>query len=246
MPFTSILSIDPRGLIDLDLLHVEYGFAKDFASGGMKLGALVTQSEPILMAVDSLMRFHGAAGPVVNMACTMLEDRDWCRAYIERMRGKIATAHRHVTEQLRNAGIRYLPGSNAGFFVWVDLSDHLPRDCDGEVNAEFALAKLLVRGRVFLHPQEEHGNKPGWFRLVYTQDADIVTEGIQRYAVIIEVHEKNMHVLMMRFVGLRIPSLRCKFAPGQRCRGFFCAKSMSEGSGDERCFGVPRCNNAVL
>ncbi|KAJ6786288.1 hypothetical protein PWT90_00828 [Aphanocladium album] len=185
VPFTSILSIDPHGLIDLDLLHVEYGFAKDFASGGMKLGALVSQSQPVLKAVDTLMRFHTASGPVLNMACALLEDRQWCRSYIATMRSRIAGAHKHVTEQLRDSGIPYLPGSNAGFFLWIDLSAHLPKEFDGEENAEFALAKKALEAGVFLHPQEEHGNKPGWFRLVYTQEPDIITEGIRRIKKVI-------------------------------------------------------------
>lgn len=182
VPFTSILSIDPRGLIDLDLLHVEYGFAKDFASGGMKLGALVSQSKPILKAVDSLMRFHTASGPVLNMASALLEDRQWCRAYIETVRERIAAAHKHVTALLREAGIPFLPGSNAGFFVWVDLSSHLPKELLGEENPEFALARKLYDAGIFLHPREEHAGRPGWFRLVYTQDPDVITEGMKRYA----------------------------------------------------------------
>ncbi|KAM3501178.1 hypothetical protein MY11210_009412 [Beauveria gryllotalpidicola] len=180
VPFTSILSIDPRGLLDADLLHVEYGFAKDFASGGMKLGALVSRSQPVLHAVDSLMRFHKPSGPILRMACMMLEDRVWCRAYIDAMRGRIKQAHAHVAAELRNAGIPFLRGSNAGLFVWIDLGAHLPAELDGEENAEFALAKKALAAGVFVHPTEEHANKPGWFRLVYTQDPDMVTEGIRR------------------------------------------------------------------
>lgn len=184
-PFTSMLSIDPRGLIDLDLLHVEYGFAKDFAAGGMKLGALVSQSRPVLHALDSLMRFHTPSGPVLNMACALLEDRAWCRAYIERMRRDTKAAHAHATRQLRAAGIPFLPGSNAGFFLWIDLSAHLPTDLDGEENAEFAFAKKGLAAGVFVQPKEEHANQPGWFRLVYTQDPEIVTEGIRRFVFLL-------------------------------------------------------------
>ncbi len=183
-PFTSMLSIDPRGLIDLDLLHVEYGFAKDFAAGGMKLGALVSRSRPILRAMDSLMRFHTPSGPVLNMACALLEDRAWCRAYIDTMRTRTRVAHAHATEQLRAAGVPFLPGSNAGFFLWIDLSGHLPADLDGQENAEFAFAKKALAAGVFVQPKEEHANKPGWFRLVYTQDPAIVTEGIKRYVFV--------------------------------------------------------------
>ena len=78
-------------------------------------------------------------------------------------------------------GIKYLPGSNAGFFVWIDLSPYLSSELDGELNQEFALAKRLRQAGVFLHPQEEHSQEPGWFRVVYTQDPRTVTEGLQRY-----------------------------------------------------------------
>ncbi|EGX92358.1 aspartate aminotransferase, putative [Cordyceps militaris CM01] len=179
-PFTSMLSIDPRGLIDADLLHVEYGFAKDFAAGGLKLGALVSRSRPVLRALDTLMRFHTPSGAVLNMACALLEDRVWCRAYIDRMRARIKDAHAHVAAQLRAAGIPFLPGSNAGFFVWIDLSAYLPTELDGEENADFALTKKALAKGVFVQPREEHANKPGWFRLVYTQDPEIITEGIKR------------------------------------------------------------------
>ncbi|TQV92128.1 aspartate aminotransferase [Cordyceps javanica] len=180
VPFTSMLSIDPRGLIDEDLLHVEYGFAKDFAAGGMKLGALVTRSRPVLRALDNLMRFHTPSGPVLNMACALLEDRAWCRAYIDTMRSRTKAAHAHAAAQLRAAGIPFLPGSNAGFFVWIDLSAHLPASLDGEANAEFAFTKKALAAGVFVQPREEHANTPGWYRLVYTQDPEIVTEGIRR------------------------------------------------------------------
>lgn len=92
----------------------------------------------------------------------------------------MARAHRHVTQGLDEMGVRYLPGSNAGFFIWVDLSPYLPCELDGEENAEFALAKKLKDQGVFLHPREEHSLTPGWFRIVYTQDPRIVTEGLRR------------------------------------------------------------------
>lgn len=180
-PFTSILSIDSMNLIDPDLLHVTYGLSKDFGAAGLRLGAIITRSQPVLRAIEAAMRFHNPSGASLAIGNAMLEDRVWCRSFVDSSRSKLSQAHRHVTSQLKAMNIKYLPGSNAGFFVWIDLSPYLPSELDGELNQEFALAKRLREAGVFLHPREEHSLEPGWFRIVYTQDPRTVTEGLQRY-----------------------------------------------------------------
>lgn len=180
IPFTSILSIDSTSLIDPELLHVTYGLSKDFGVAGLRLGAIITRSKPITRAVNAAMRFHNPSGASLAIGIAMLEDRKWCRAFIESSRKRLAKAYRHVTRGLDEMGVKYLTGSNAGFFIWVDLSPYLPRDLEGEDNAEFELAKKIKDEGVFLHPQEEHSLTPGWFRIVYTQDPQTVTEGLRR------------------------------------------------------------------
>ncbi|KAF4333558.1 1-aminocyclopropane-1-carboxylate synthase [Fusarium beomiforme] len=180
VPFTSILSIDPSELIDPELLHVTYGLSKDFGAAGLRLGAIITRSQSVLRAIEAAMRFNNPSGASLAIGSTMLEDRGWCRAFIASSRLRLTQAQRHITSQLSNMDIKYLPGSNAGFFVWVDLSPYLPSELDGELNEEFALAKRLHKAGVFLHPREEHSIEPGWFRMVYTQDPRTVTEGLRR------------------------------------------------------------------
>lgn len=177
VPFTSILSIDVEKHIDLRLLHVTYGLSKDFGAAGLRVGAIVTRSPPILQAVDSVSRFQSASGPSLAIASAMLRDRDWCRSFIDGSRKKLAAAYKHATAGLGGIGIKYLPGSNAGFFIWIDLSPYLS---ERDRFPEYALATKLEKAGVFLHPKEEHSLEPGWFRLVYTQDPRTVTEGLKR------------------------------------------------------------------
>ncbi|PHH65767.1 hypothetical protein CDD81_1494 [Ophiocordyceps australis] len=181
-PFTSALAIDTDGLIDTERLHVTYGFSKDFGTAGLRIGAIITRSKAVESAITPVLRFHNPAGPSLAIGAAMLEDRKWCREFVESSRQKLAAAYRHATQGLRAIGIDYLPGSNAGFFVWMDLSPYLPTEDElgDESCPEFALAKRLRDCGVFLHPREEHCLNPGWFRMVYTQDPDIVTEGIRR------------------------------------------------------------------
>ncbi|KAL2209181.1 PLP-dependent transferase [Sarocladium strictum] len=180
LEFTSVLSIDTTGIIDPDLIHVEVGYSKDFAASGFRIASLVTRSKSLLTAIDTTTRFFEPSGPSLAIASAMLEDREWTRNFIESSRQRLAAAYKHVTAGLRDMGVEYLSGANAGFFVWIDLSPYLPTDLDGKQNAEYALAKSLNAAGVFLNPCEEKSNQPGWFRLVYAQDADTITTALRR------------------------------------------------------------------
>ena len=182
VPFTSALSIDPTGVIDRDLLHVTYAMSKDFGAAGLRLGALVTKNEQLKKSLIAVVRFHSPSGLSIAIGTAMLEDRKWCRSFIETSRQRIAEAYKFVIRRLREINIPYLAGGNAGFFVWIDLSTYLSPKTEGlsAQEREFELAQRLVDNGVFLHPGEEHSSALGWFRLVYTVERGIVEEGLRR------------------------------------------------------------------
>ncbi|KAI6782555.1 1-aminocyclopropane-1-carboxylate synthase-like protein-like protein [Emericellopsis cladophorae] len=177
VPFTSVLSLDTDQYIDPCLLHVTWGLSKDFGAAGLRIGALISRSPSVIKAVESVARFHNAAAPSLSIGAAMLSDREWCRSFVDSSRHKLAAAYRHVTRGLDQMGIEYLRGTNAGFFVWINLSPYLS---EKERFPEFALATQLQRCGVFLHPKEEHSLEAGWFRLVYVQDSETMTEGLKR------------------------------------------------------------------
>lgn len=65
--------------------------------------------------------------------------------------------------------------------MYIDLSPYLPTD-EGisSREREFALAQRFVDAGVFLHPREEHSKDVGWFRLVFSQEEEILKEGLRR------------------------------------------------------------------
>lgn len=52
--FTSVRSIDYTGIIDPGLVHILYGMSKDFASGGMRLGCLISQNKEFTKATRAV------------------------------------------------------------------------------------------------------------------------------------------------------------------------------------------------
>ncbi|CAI7571734.1 unnamed protein product [Penicillium glandicola] len=181
VPFTSILSLGFTGLIDPNLVHVLYGFSKDFASGGLHLGFLVTQNQQLRQACKAILRLHGASQAAVTIGTAILEDQDFVSKFTAKSRQNLASAYRLTTSVLNKEGINYVKGGNAGFFVYIDLSPYLPPDSDiTPRQREFALAQRLVDAGVFLHPGEEHSMEIGWFRLVFSQEEDTLKEGLNR------------------------------------------------------------------
>ncbi|KAJ5138392.1 Pyridoxal phosphate-dependent transferase major region subdomain 2 [Penicillium bovifimosum] len=181
VPFTSVLSLDFTGLIDPTLVHVLYGFSKDFASGGLHLGFLVTRNQQLRQGCKAILRLHGASQAAVTIGTAILEDQAFVSSFIAKARQVLASTYRLTTSVLDKEGVNYIKGGNAGFFVYIDLSLYLPTD-EGMTprEREFALAQKFVDAGVFLHPGEEHSKEVGWFRLVFSQEDETLKEGLRR------------------------------------------------------------------
>ena len=187
VPFTSVLSINPTGLIDPNLVHVTYALSKDFGSPGLRIGALITKNKELKNSLIATVRFHSTAGPSIAIATAMLEDRECTKYFLATSRQRLSQTYKHVTSKLGALGVEYLAGGNAGFFVWINLSPFLPPQKEGLSNKEReqALAQKFLDGGVFLHPGEEHSLSPGWFRMVYSAvGRNVLDEGLRRYACI--------------------------------------------------------------
>ncbi|KAL2071895.1 hypothetical protein VTL71DRAFT_13130 [Oculimacula yallundae] len=181
--FTSVLSINPTDLIDIEKLHVFYGMSKDFAAAGLRLGSLISRNVQLRKAVAANMRFHSPSGMSIAIGTAILEDRAFVKRFIALSRERLAECRAFTTKILDVAGIQYAGLGNAGLFLYVDLSLWLPsksHDEQQDFEREFLLAQKLLDAGVGVHPCEEHGDKPGHFRLVFSQDRDTLKEGLRR------------------------------------------------------------------
>ncbi|KFZ19091.1 hypothetical protein V502_03817 [Pseudogymnoascus sp. VKM F-4520 (FW-2644)] len=180
-PFTSVLEIDTTGIIDPRFLHVEYGFSKDFGAPGLHIVALVTRNDEVQQAFAAIGLLHAPGGPSCAIALAMLDDDNFVEDTIKLSRTKLAENYELVTRMLDKAGITYWKGGRAGFFLWIDLSRFLP-PADGRTDTEREniLGDRLLEGGIFLNPGAEWAEKPGWFRLIFSNEKGKVEEGVRR------------------------------------------------------------------
>lgn len=73
--------------------------------------------------------------------------------------------------------------SNAGFFLWADLSQYLhSQPGDTPLQREQSLNELLFNGGVHLATSEAFsGEDSGWFRITFSVDEKLLKLGLDRY-----------------------------------------------------------------
>ncbi|GIC94646.1 putative aminotransferase [Aspergillus udagawae] len=182
--FVSALSIDTKGLIDADRVHVLWGLSKDFGANGLRLGALISQAnQDVRAAVDSVALYSYVSGPADHLAANILEDDAYADEYIRLNCEKLKEAYDYTVRFLTQNEIPYMAGANAGFFVWVDLgTPYLQRhpEASHEELTEVIMQRLL-KNKVFLASGAMFGSEtPGWFRIVFAHPQAYLDEALRR------------------------------------------------------------------
>lgn len=190
VPFQSVLAIDPSGIIDPHLVHVLWGMSKDFGANGLRIGTIVSQASPQLHAFLRSVAIYSYPSQIAeHVVANVLEDDAFTDRYLQTNREKLAEAYEFVAGFLKAHDIEYAPGANAAFFVWVDLGKvwRRFRECDASAGVveEGGITELLMRrllaNKVFLASGDAFGSeKPGWFRIVFSQSREVLEEGLKR------------------------------------------------------------------
>ncbi|GFF34373.1 probable inactive 1-aminocyclopropane-1-carboxylate synthase-like protein 2 [Aspergillus udagawae] len=182
--FVSALSIDTKGLIDADRVHVLWGLSKDFGANGLRLGALISQAnQDVRAAVDSVALYSYVSGPADHLAANILEDDAYADEYIRLNCEKLKEAYDYTVRFLTQNEIPYMTGANAGFFVWVDLGTPYLQRHPEAIHEELTevIMQQLLKNKVFLASGAMFGSEtPGWFRIVFAHPQAYLDEALRR------------------------------------------------------------------
>lgn len=189
-PFTSCLSLSASGAMDPSRLHVLWGMSKDFGANGIRVGAIISQHNPALHAGLAPASLYSSVSSLSeNLTANILDDKDWHMSYLAQNREKLAHKYRIVTEWAKENAVPYMPGVNAGFFLWVDLGamyrQRHPEAVIGDID-EVVMQALLSK-RVFLASGKAFGSEVlGWFRIIFSHEEAYLREGLRRIVEAIE------------------------------------------------------------
>ena len=184
--FTSCLSINTTGIISQSQVHVVWGASKDFGSNGIRLGTIVSRGNISLH--ESIV--PGALYSMVSSLADhiyseILADFNWVDHYLHQNSKALAENYKIVAGWAQKHRIPYATGSNAGFFIWINIGDayrKLHPAIEAE-NVENHVMDLLLERRVFVANGRSFGSEDnGWFRIVFSVDRVNLMEGLERVA----------------------------------------------------------------
>jgi len=100
-----------------------------------------------------------------KVATLLLEDEKPIDGFLQLSRDRLARGNELVRQKLDDVGIEYYLGSNAGFFLWLDLRSFLAEQTCAEENA---LTERSITNKVFITDgQAMSAEEPGWYRLIF-------------------------------------------------------------------------------
>jgi aspartate/methionine/tyrosine aminotransferase len=184
IPFQSCLSVDTESLVDRSRIHVIWGMSKDFGANGLRLGAIVTQENPMLhAAIIPVALYSSVSSMSDHVSANILEDNDWMQAYTNENRRRLGERYSYITAWAQKNGIPYMPGVNAAFFLWVNLGSayRSRRSLEATDSVDVQVMTALLSKKVFLASGKQFGSEsPGWFRIVFACSFESLEEGLHR------------------------------------------------------------------
>lgn len=185
-PFESLLSKDTTGLIDPALVHVLWGMSKDFGANGLRVGAVISQSNPKMHISQKCLSLYSFVSSMSDqITASILQNDAFTDKYIQTNRELLSKSHGHLVQLLKKHDIEYRHGCNAGFFLWVNLGKKYLEAHPGEVGEKLeftdTLFKKLLDNKVYVAHGTAYGSEsPGWFRLVFSHHIPWLEEAMVR------------------------------------------------------------------
>jgi 1-aminocyclopropane-1-carboxylate synthase len=191
VPFKSILSMETDKYIDKNLLHLLYGFSKDFSLAGLRLGCLWSRNTDLQGAMAGMSIFSYASNVSDKIGSIILESEKWFKAYVEKNQSTLRTCAEFATALLESYQIPYLTGSYAGFFLLLDLRKYIagkaPEEVTWDDEKEIKWA-LKSHGVYLTSGQGLSYEKPCFMRFCFVKEESEVRLGLNR------LHDALVHL----------------------------------------------------
>ncbi|PFX30664.1 1-aminocyclopropane-1-carboxylate synthase-like protein 1 [Stylophora pistillata] len=189
---TNVMSL--KNIPDKEMVHVLWGFSKDFGISGFRCGVLHTLNKELFRVISSgYQRFHDIPAQtqasytmdwyrisselfeLMMIPVSMLEWLD--KTFFPTNKRGLRNAYQMACDALGEVGIPFLPGE-CGLFIWVDFRELLPTS---SFEDEMHLLHCMTTHGVFIFPGSYFCcPEPGWFRIIFAMETDVLQLGLSR------------------------------------------------------------------
>jgi aspartate/methionine/tyrosine aminotransferase len=121
----SVLTFEPELLPPPEKLHLVWGFSKSFGMSGFRVGCIITQSAPLLEALQSLAYFSSISGLQQHQLGLMVDNTAWLDRFLAESNARLHESYLMAEAMLKNLDIPFIP-SGASFFLYINLTQFMP------------------------------------------------------------------------------------------------------------------------
>ncbi|KAJ9597570.1 hypothetical protein L9F63_011571 [Diploptera punctata] len=180
--FQSVINMKP--LPNPNKTHIIWSVSKNINLPGMRLGAIITWNEEFIQAAKNGCIYSSVSTVAQKIITKVLNDPGWIEEkFLPTHQQRLREAALKTRAVLSSLGI-YVRPAHAGFFLWADLRPHMK---EISIAGEIALFEEFLNHKVYIIPGSVvHCVEPGWFRIVFSLQSDILDEGMKRIAAVLK------------------------------------------------------------
>ncbi|KAJ5556100.1 hypothetical protein N7494_000015 [Penicillium frequentans] len=184
--FTSILSIDLKRLgVNPARVHVAYSISKDFGSSGVRLGYLITQSNPGLRRALAILNRFKVCNMTSIAVASLFSNLQTVGIMLDNTKLRLRKAAEIVEDFLSfHKIVFYSPV--AGCVMWGRVGgERATKQTDTELFGKLAAAGVVLGAGSRFKSQE-----PGWFRITFALPRKDLIEGLRRIEIGMEAKRR--------------------------------------------------------
>lgn len=168
-PWTSVAEVVSQAGRPLGpMVHIVYALSKDFALSGLRVGAVYTENNDIILPLQKLNDLCQISSQTQVMVEKMLDPEQnsgWADKFLKESQHRLKQRCTEVENLLDELKIPHLKGE-AGLFLWMDFREFLPEISDVYSNERTLYLELLQDyGLLFTPGLSMKTELPGFFQI---------------------------------------------------------------------------------
>lgn len=183
--YKNVLSL-PKITKYLDIVHVLYGFSKDFALAGFRCGFVISFNKKVQKCLLQTSLMTAVPSFAQYIAEKILQDEKWIDEFVEVNYKEMRLARENMLNEFTGYDIKYVSGS-CGIFLAINFQSYLE---DVSFKSEHKLFEQFFKNGIYITPgQPLDFKEPGWFRVVFAKKL-VLREGLKRMKQVLD-HSKE-------------------------------------------------------
>ena len=160
-----------------DIIHIVWGFSKDFSLSGFRVGVAITKNAALQSSLGSVGYYTSVSTVTQYILEEMITDTEWLDRMVQLNHQRLKGNRDVVSKRLAQENIPFVQ-PKSGLFVWMNLSQCMTNQ---SVQSETELFEKLMSAGLYLVPGQAFETKEsGWFRMIISNHNDILKVALQR------------------------------------------------------------------